>query len=794
MAEHPFPVVGVGASAGGLTPLTQLLAALPPRPGLALVVIQHLDPQHESRLSELLQPHTSMTVVDAVHGAKVAPDHVYVIQPNTNVAIADGVLSVTPRPDDRRPHYPVDHFLRSLASVQGPYAVGVILSGTGSDGTLGHLRDQGGRRRDLRAGRAVGPACRACRKARSPAAPSIWCCRRRRSPRGSSALAQHPYLSPTDAPTRGARRRTPDEFQRVIAALAPARRASTSASIATPRSSGGPPGACCCAASRRPTTTRSFLERDRDGGRSALSRRPDQRHQLLPRSRDVRGAEARRSFRRSSTASPTGRRSASGCRAARPARRRIRSRWPCSSSSRPPRPSDAIQIFATDLGDPAALDKARAGLYPESIEAEVSPERLRRFFVKEDRHYRIQKSVRDLCVFARQNVTVDPPFSRVDLVTCRNVLIYMSPPLQERLLPVFHFALNPGGFLVLGLAETVGSFGDLFELANRAAQDLPQEGHRRAGRSSRSWPTSGWPARRRSGPASSVSRRATSSAKPIAWSLGRYAPPSVLVNHDFEVQQFRGRTSPFLETPSGQPTTNILRMAKEGLFMELRSALTEAKATNGPGRARGPARRRTAATTSNSRCASCRSASPTSPDVLPARAVRIEGLAGVVGRRASRYDEGRRQHADRDAAWLRQELASTQAVSAVDRRRAGGREPGAARRARGGAVEQRGAAEHQRRARDHQGGAAVGQRRADHRQRAVPEPQPRARRADRRPVELHQQRRPADGDRRSRSAHPAADAGGAEGLQPAADRRRPVDRAHQVLAGRRRHRQRSSTA
>jgi two-component system, chemotaxis family, CheB/CheR fusion protein len=111
-AHHPFPVVGIGASAGGLGALTHLLDALPPRAGLALLVIQHLDPKHDSRLSELLQPHTSMKVVDATHGAKVGPDHVYVIQPNTSVAIADGVLSVTPRPDDRRPHYPVDHFLR----------------------------------------------------------------------------------------------------------------------------------------------------------------------------------------------------------------------------------------------------------------------------------------------------------------------------------------------------------------------------------------------------------------------------------------------------------------------------------------------------------------------------------------------------------------------------------------------------------------------------------------------------------------------------------------------------------
>jgi two-component system CheB/CheR fusion protein len=136
-ADNSFPVVGIGASAGGLSAITQLLGALPPRPGLALVVIRHLDPKHESRLTGLLQPHTSMTVVDASHGARVAPDHVYVIQPNTSVAIADGVLSVTPRPDDRRPHYPVDHFLRSLAAVHGEYSVGVILSGTGSDGTLG---------------------------------------------------------------------------------------------------------------------------------------------------------------------------------------------------------------------------------------------------------------------------------------------------------------------------------------------------------------------------------------------------------------------------------------------------------------------------------------------------------------------------------------------------------------------------------------------------------------------------------------------------------------------------------
>ena len=253
MAEHPFPVVGVGASAGGLAPLTQLIATLPPRPGLALVVVQHLDPHHESRLTSLLEPHTSMTVLEAVHGAKVEPDHIYVIQPNTNVAIADGVLSVTMRPDGRRPHYPVDHFLRSLASVQGPYAVGVILSGTGSDGTLGvcEVKAAGGL---TFAQDAVGPASRdAGERDRQ----------RRRRPDPAAAGDRRAAVGPGPASLRrqrtrgrgagGGRRASSSGSSPRCAA----RRAWTSASTATPQSSGGPPGGCCSAGSSRPTTTRA---------------------------------------------------------------------------------------------------------------------------------------------------------------------------------------------------------------------------------------------------------------------------------------------------------------------------------------------------------------------------------------------------------------------------------------------------------------------------------------------------------------------------------------------------------
>jgi two-component system CheB/CheR fusion protein len=242
-----------------------------------------------------------------------------------------------------------------------------------------------------------------------------------------------------------------------------------------------------------------------------------------------------------------------------------------------------IQIFATDISEPTSLDKARAGIYPDNIEAEVSPERLRRFFQKEDHHYRIDKSIRDLCVFARQNLTVDPPFSHVDLVSCRNVLIYLSLPLQKRVLPTFHYALNSPGFLVLGSSESIGDHTDLFEgtdrlnkiyakkpAVNRPLIHFAPEDYHSAGYFTEK-------------------RGMAPGATPIDFQreadrllLGRYAPPGVLVNANLDIIQFRGRTGQYLELPAGEPTTNLLKMAREGLFLELRSAIEEARNQHRP--------------------------------------------------------------------------------------------------------------------------------------------------------------------------------------------------------------------
>jgi two-component system CheB/CheR fusion protein len=239
------------------------------------------------------------------------------------------------------------------------------------------------------------------------------------------------------------------------------------------------------------------------------------------------------------------------------------------------RPS--IQIFATDLSDQVSLQKAREGLYPENIAGEVSPERLRRFFTKEDGKYRVSKAIRDMCLFAKQNVAADPPFSRVDLISCRNLLIYLAPQLQKRVIPTFHYALNPEGFLLLGASETIGTASDLFALVDR---------HHRIYRK-RNTPVRGYPHfsvdDMRKGAAQRPRDR---DAEPSVndWLreadrlvLSQYSPPGALINSEFEVLQFRGETGAYLKPSPGEASLNLLKMAREGLFLELRSAVAECR-------------------------------------------------------------------------------------------------------------------------------------------------------------------------------------------------------------------------
>ncbi len=575
-SKHAFPIVGVGASAGGLDALTKFVTALPDKPGLALVVIQHLDPRQQSKLSGILASRTALKVVEAEHGTKVVPDQAYVIKPNTDVALTDGLLSVTPRQDERRPHYPIDHFLRSLAAVQGPRAIGVVLSGTGSDGTLGlcEIKAAGGltfAQDEFTAQHGGMPQSAIASGAVDLVLPPEEIAAR------LVDLRAHPLLhSPNGDDTFEPKAQ--NEFQRVIAAL----RTTSGVDFSQYRDT----------TLKRRTARRMILRGFQSPAEYAkfIERDPDEAEALY---RDVL-INVTSFFRDPGMFEELKRTVFPGIVRRLPESRAVRV-WVSGCSTGQEAYSVAItllefleeegskheiQIFATDVGDRVALETARAGVYPESIESEVSAERLRRFFTKEEHTYRIQKSVRELCVFARQNVTVDPPFSRVDLITCRNVLIYMSTPLQERLLPTFHFALNPGGYLVLGAAESVGSAGELFELVSRPHKIYRRNEHGR--RPPLAFAIDEWLSGAGSRPMTHGGVAGEIQREVDRVTLSHYTPPSVVVDSRFNIQQIRGRIAPFLVPPDGQPVINVLRAAPEGLLGDLQSALTEAKTSKSP--------------------------------------------------------------------------------------------------------------------------------------------------------------------------------------------------------------------
>jgi two-component system CheB/CheR fusion protein len=238
-----------------------------------------------------------------------------------------------------------------------------------------------------------------------------------------------------------------------------------------------------------------------------------------------------------------------------------------------------VQIFASDITEPG-IARARTGIYPENIVQDVSPERLRRFFTKTDGRYQVSKSIREMVIFARQNVAMDPPFSNLDLITCRNVLIYLGPILQRKVLPLFHHALRPTGYLMLGSSETVGGSADLFRIVDKK--------HRIYSKKHSTRPMIYEPSRKFKPhvetPASARSRPRLSGEAPEAdlpgyvdkLLLREFSPAAVVVNSELEVLQFRGRTSDFLEHPSGTATLNVLRMAREGIALDLRAAISKA--------------------------------------------------------------------------------------------------------------------------------------------------------------------------------------------------------------------------
>src|SRR5437016_637579 len=580
-SKHAFPIVGIGASAGGLEAFSELLSNLPVEPTMAFVLIQHLDPKHPSILSDILSRTTRMSVVEAKHGMRVEPGHVYVMPPNARMTIAGEVLHLGPRSDDRGPQLPIDHFLRSLAEDLGSRAIGVILSGSASDGALG-----------LKAIKAEGGTT----FAEAPQSAKFDSMPRSAVASGAvdfvlppKAIAQeltrigrHPYLGQTRAaPSPEAPASGPDAFDEILRKL---------------REKSGIDFMLYRQTTIRRRIARRMMIHGLDtleGYLGYLEAHPSQVHALyndllVNVTRFFRDPEAFRVLQRSVFPRILKQ---------RPADAPIRVWAPgCSTGEEAyslaivllESLGDAdgivpIQLYGSDVSETAVV-KARAGIYPDNIELDVAGARLRRFFVKVDGQHQVRKAVRELCVFARHNLATDPPFSKMDLIVCRNVLIYLEPELQKRVLSIFHYALKDPGFLMLGVAETVGPLADFFSIVDKKYRvyakkptsrrfDLGlislEQRLEKIGRTAR-----------RTGEAGGGPLDLLQEVDRIL--LSKYAPAGVLVNEAAEILQFRGHTSPYLEPAPGQASLNLLKMAREGLLMELRVAIDKARKQNAP--------------------------------------------------------------------------------------------------------------------------------------------------------------------------------------------------------------------
>lgn len=565
----PFPVVGVGASAGGLAATTDLLRHLGDAPGVALVIVHHLDPSHESSLVEILSRATSLPVLRAVDGAQIAADHVYVVPPNAALRVVDGRLVVSPRGDVGGRHCPIDRFLESLAADRSAFAVGVVLTGTGSDGAEGirAIKSEGGL--------TFAQDASAEYPGMPHAAIATGCVDQVLSPEAIAVeLGRIGHLAPPGQSSSDDH----GPLRRVLAAMHKqsgvdfARYKHTTILRRVQRR----------LFAKRLSTLREYadlLEQD-ESERTALCE--DVLIHVTSFFRDPDVFEALKThvfphLLQGRAPNAPIRVWVPGCSTGEEAYSIAICLLEFMSDAGVELP---LKVFGTDVSL-GAIDRARTARYPETIEADVSPGRLQRFFFRAEAGFQIRKDVRDLCVFAKQDATRDPPFSGMDIVSCRNLMIYLGPALQERILPIFHYALKTPGFLVLGNTETIRSSPGFTTVdaknkiyARTAAAPRPLFDFADPRTPGGTIPATH--ARAEGG--QDVQREADRLV------LAEVAPAGVVVTDDLAIVQFRGRTAPYLEPPPGTPSFDLMRMVAEDLRLPLRQAIDEARISRRPAR------------------------------------------------------------------------------------------------------------------------------------------------------------------------------------------------------------------
>ena len=577
--NRDFMIVGVGASAGGLEALQELFKHLPADTGMAFVVLLHLDPKHESSLTQILSRASKLPVDTIEHDQAIEPNRVYVLPPNRDVAISHGRLELAARKKSDGQYLVIDTFLTSLATQMGNRAVAVILSGNGTDGTLGakHVKAEGGVTfaQDEKSAAFHGmPSSAVHGGAIDFILPPDQIARE------LVRIANHPGMRRRGGAPDTALGIAEAELAKVFSLL---------------RALHGVDFSYYKHSTLRRRITRRMILRKVDTLRdyvALLQQNPGEVDALFQDFlinvtsffRDPLAFQALRKkvfprlLKNQHGSSPI-RIWVPGCSTGEEVYSLAIALFEFLGRDAHSKP---VQIFGTDVSE-AVLAKARAGIYPESIATQIPPDRLRRYFHKSETGYQIAKFVRDCCVFARQNVVEDPPFSKIDLISCRNVLIYLGPLLQKKVMPIFHYALKKHGVLILGGSETIGAFSDMFTLSDKKNKIyFKRDGQPRPDVAF--VPKAAPPHLEeapRVRPVTDDELRTLDLQKHVdRIVLAQYAPAGVVINTHMEVVQFRGQTGPYLEHSPGEASLNLMKMAHQELIVDLRTAVSRSMKTD----------------------------------------------------------------------------------------------------------------------------------------------------------------------------------------------------------------------
>jgi two-component system CheB/CheR fusion protein len=565
-ATLEFPVVGIGTSAGGLAALKCFLDAMPPDSGMAFVIIQHLDPHHKSLTAALLAQHTAMPVLQASDHMLVEPDHVYVIPPNAELTLRDGVLHTQTPTLQRGMRTPIDAFFRSLAEEQQQAAIGILLTGNGTDGTQGlkaikanagmaMAQDPESAEFDgmVRSAIGAGLVDYVVPVEQMPAVLREYVRHARPLVHEQPPLERAVEQGGLDEILRQLRSHVQHDFYayKQGSLLRRIGRRMALQHINTL-------GAYADFLKEHPEEVEALFQ-DLLISVTSFFREPDAFRAL---EKNV----IARLVREKSRKDPL-RIWVPGCASGEEA---YSIAMLCLEQLQAANKDGPLQIFATDINR-AALEVARAGRYPESIAADVTPERLQEFFIRQDSAFCATKRLRRYITFANHNLVADPPYSRLDLISCRNLLIYLEPELQRKLLALFHFALADQGYLFLGSSETVSSNAELFDPLDGKARI-----YRRRSTSHRrliDLPV-GMPRRKTPAPERSLQPRLGRHAEILSRRLlADYTPAAVLVDADRRVRYSHGPLERYLKRPDGAPTDDLLVQAREGLHLKLRALL-----------------------------------------------------------------------------------------------------------------------------------------------------------------------------------------------------------------------------